>query len=106
MNNINDKDIDMLITSVFERQQLTEEISKSVIKELKRKSRKAQWLSWTRLMGFAFGLPLLAACFAYLLHIGISCSNISPLAYPCLVFPMAAMVYCMTKQLSDFSISE
>lgn len=55
---MNDKDFDKLIAESFERDRMLESINRSVMKEINRTERKTLLHCVLKLVGMAFGIPL------------------------------------------------
>lgn len=55
---MNDKDFDKLIAESFERDRILESINRSVMKEINRTERKTLLHRVLKLVGMAFGIPL------------------------------------------------
>lgn len=58
MKEINDKELDMLINNVFERQELLEEINQQIMKTVKKQHRKSMAYHRLRILAACFGIPL------------------------------------------------
>lgn len=105
-NPLTDQQLDDLIQQTFERQHIADDISVSVMRQLRRQTRRRQLRQWGRAAAFAFGLPLVLLLFGWLLWPFVSQQGQSSIVYACLVFPAAAMLYSLWKAIENFSPSE
>ena len=112
--NLNDEQLDDLIRQSFHRQQTIDEINVSVMKQLRRTSRRRILLQWAKIVAFAFGLPLLLLLFGWLLWLTfsqydapqLSILNCHPTIYAILLLPVAAMLYVTWRAIEHFSPSD
>ncbi len=102
-NPLTDQQLDELIQQTFERQHIADDISVSVMKQLRRQARRSQLLQWGRAAAFAFGLPLVLLLFGWLLWPFVSQQVSSSPIYLSLVFPVAAMLYATWHAIRNFS---
>ena len=57
-NHLTEEGLDALIRQSFERKKIAEDISVSVMKELRRATRRRRLHQWARMVAFSFGLPM------------------------------------------------
>lgn len=100
---LTDQQLDDLICQSFERQQIADDISVAVMKDLRHKARRSRLHLWVRAIAFAFGLPLLLLLFMGLLWPLVSQHDQNPIVYLCLVFPVATMLYAAYHAIKNFS---
>jgi hypothetical protein len=101
-NPLTEQQLDDLILQTFERQQIAEDITVGVMKDLRRQTRRRQLRQWGRAAAFAFGLPLVLLFFGWLLWLFVSQQGQNLIVYVCLVFPAAAMFYGSWKAVEFF----
>lgn len=102
-NPLTEQQLDDLILQTFERQQIAEDITVGVMKDLRRQTRRRQLRQWGRAAAFAFGLPLVLLLFGWLLWPFVSQQGSSSLIYLSLLFPVATMFYAAWKAIDIFS---
>lgn len=103
---MNEQEFDALITTSLERQEVLEEISQVVMREVRHSSRRCQWRSWARLLAFSFGLPLVFLCFLFGIYNLYPYTEIHPYIIVCIVFPTITMILFMIKSIKIFSVKE
>ena len=102
-NPLTEQQLDDLILQTFERQQIAEDITVGVMKDLRRQTRRRQLRQWGRAAAFAFGLPLVLLLFGWLLWPFVSQQVSSSPIYLSLLFPIGAMLYATWHAIRNFS---
>ena len=115
-NYLTEEGLDALIRQSFERKKMADDISASVMKELRRATRRRRLRQWARMVAFSFGLPMVALVFGWLLWSFVSRGSfqlqftlfdsqisLGNWSYLCLVFPVATMVYAFFRAIEKFS---
>lgn len=100
---LTEQQLDDLILQTFERQQIAEDITVGVMKDLRRQTRRRQLRQWGRAAAFAFGLPFVLLLFGWLLWPFVSQQGSSSPIYLSLLFPVATMFYAAWKAIDIFS---
>lgn len=111
---LTNEQLDDLIRQSFSRQEMVEEINLSVMKQLRRNSRRRNLLRWGRIVAFAFGLPLIVLLYGWLLWSSFSQQeafrfSIFDGQLPFLVIlllPIATMLYATWQAIIKFSPSK
>ena len=112
--NMTDEQLDDLIRQTLRRQQMVNEVNISVIKQLRRTTRRRNLLRWGRIVAFSFGLPMLLLLFGWLLWSSFtqqdapqfSIFNWQMSFYVCLLLPIAVMLYATWRAIVNFSPSD
>lgn len=110
-NHLTDEQLDDLILQSLRRQQMVDEINVSVMKQLRRTTRRRSLLRWGRMVAFAFGLPMLLLLFGWLLWSSLcqqdtpqlSLFNCQLPVYTCLLLPVAVMLLATFRAIVIFS---
>lgn len=115
-NHLTEEGLDALIRQSFERKKIAEDISVSVMKELRRATRRRRLYQWARMVAFSFGLPMVMLVFGWLLWSFVSRESLQlqftlfdsqislgNWVYLCLVFPVATMIYAFFRAIEKFS---
>ena len=102
-NPLTEQQLDDLIQQTFEHQHIADDISVSVMRQLRRQARRSQLWQWGRAAAFAFGLPLVLLLFGWLLWPFVSQQGNALPIYICLAFPVATMFYAAWKAIDNFS---
>lgn len=113
---LTEEGLDALIRQSFERKKIAEDISVSVMKELRHATRRRRLHQWTRMVAFSFGLPMVMLVFGWLLWSFVSRGSLQlqftlfdsqislgNWVYLCLVFPVVTMIYAFFRAIEKFS---
>ena len=101
---ITDQMLDELITTSLHRQQVVEDISQDVMKELDSSTHRAWLRKWGRIAAFSFGIPMVLLTFGWLLYSFLSHQNKMSVYYLCLIIPVVVMIYVVKEILEKFSV--
>lgn len=106
MNEFSDHELDKLIRETVERQVIMEEISASVMHNIRRQALKATVRKWARLVAFALGLPLLFLISAFGLHFAYKHIECQPIAITVVVLPIITLIAFAFYEVQNYSIDE
>lgn len=99
---MNDKDFDKLIVESFERDRMLESINRSVMKQVNGTERKTLLLRVLRLVGVAFGIPLLGVSGVSAIICGMKSAG-SDIVLAALVLSLIVLVLSILMMLMKFS---
>ncbi len=107
MKQIDDKELDSLISEALSREAMAEDVCRNVQREIARSRRSRLWRKWLPLVLFSFGVPLLLllSIYAYYLmwqHVAVlrylDCFNLVP---PLVLVGAAGVLIAWFRQTSD-----
>ncbi len=107
MKQIDDKELDSLISEALSREAMAEDVCRDVQWELARSHRRRLWRKWLPLVVFSFGVPFLlllsiSAYYAVWQHVAVlrylDCFNLVP---PLVLVGAAGMLIAWFRQTSD-----
>ena len=101
---MNDQELDKLIMATLEREQTLESLNQTIVKDVRRRARRAWLHKWGRIVVFSFGLPLLLLAFALGIYVAGTLSGLAHLRFVLLI-PLAAVLYLARREMKDFSIA-
>ncbi|MCR5131853.1 MAG: hypothetical protein K6C10_10400 [Prevotella sp.] len=104
-NWISDEEMDSLIATSLERQDILEEINREVMGEVSRTARRETLSRWTRVAAFAFGLPFVLLCFVAGIYYIYKNVEMQPYMWIAFGLSSIAMLFFVGKEIKDFSIS-
>ncbi len=105
MKDMNDKELDSIITATLAREHTIRELNRTIVSEVSRRSRKKVLRRWGRVVAFSFGLPLLLLVFTVGIHLASSRTSLPSQRYLMLI-PLLAMAYITWREMKNFSIAE
>lgn len=106
MELMNDKEFDKLIAESFERNEMLEELNRSIMKDLRRNIHRQRLRRWASIIGFSFGFPIFLVLYGYASYkifvkyegnIEIMCG---------LIITVIAMIAIAWKVAKEFSIEQ
>ena len=98
-------EIDELIRTTLERQQTVEQLNRTIMKDVRRRARRAWLRRWGRIAAFSFGLPLVLLVFVIGMVAAIRHTPNWPIRY-CLVIPVVAMLHFAWYEMKHFSAAD
>lgn len=102
MNNMNDKELDLLFAESAHNKQAVEQINRQVMKTVRRDMRMKIVRQWARMLGLCFGVPMLVVVYVYILFAYMP--DIPQwLMYICYALPLGTLAALYGKNLHDFS---
>lgn len=105
---MNDKDFDKLIAESFERDRMLESINRSVMKEINRTERKTHLHCVLKLVGMAFGIPLVGISGVSAIISGMEKAGsdivLAALVLSLIVFALSALMMLMKFSSESFVI--
>lgn len=105
---MNDKDFDKLIAESFERNRVLESINRSVMKEINRTERKTLLHRVLKLVGMAFGIPLVGISGVSAIISGMEKAGsdivFAALVLSLIVFALSALMMLMKFSSESFVI--
>ena len=103
-NLIPDSELDQLLSDMFQREQVLEQVSERVMQTIRSQRRRAMWKRALRVLAFAFGLPLVAMfCLSTLLPM---LSQSDPRLTVAALIAIAAIVGCLLNSVTDYSVGD
>lgn len=103
MKEMNEQQMDMLITQAMERRHIVEGINKAVMCDVRRMARRRKRQYWKRAVAFSFGMPLVLFVFGVLFGKYVVSAASGTYTLPCIVFPVLTVLYAAWKAVDDFS---
>lgn len=100
---MDDKELDKLITASLERQQTIETLNQVIVKDIRRRARRQQIRRWTRLVAFSFGMPLLLLLFGLGIYVAATQPSLAHLRFVLLI-PLLVTAYFTKREIRNFSI--
>lgn len=102
MNEINDKELDLMFSESAHRQKAVEQISHQVMRTIRRDILKRKVRRWARLLAFCFGLPAAVVMYIFLLRAYMPALP-QELTVCCYAIPLTAIIGLAAKRLHDFT---
>ncbi|MCH5307758.1 MAG: hypothetical protein J1E37_06705 [Prevotella sp.] len=106
MKEMTDEELDLLIGTAFERQQVLEEIHASVMADVRRSALRSALHCWLRLVAFAVGLPMVLLGFAYGMYYVYTSVPLQAPVVAAMLLSSVSMLYYGAKAVQHFSIDE
>ena len=104
MKEMNEKELDALISASFEREELLEQINRSVMTDVRRQAHRAWLRRWGRMAAFAFGVPTVLTCFAYSVYNICTTLPMHPAIVVGLALSATAIIGVSGQTVKEFSI--
>lgn len=106
MKQIEEQELDQLITASFERQDVLDDISLHVMKDIRHSARRAALRRWVRLTAFAFGVPFVLGCFGYGVSFVYRHVAMQPAVVIGLILSVITMIAVAEKTIDEFPVRE
>ena len=105
MKEINDNELDLLISQSLQRQHIFERVSAEALDAAKRHNRQRKAKQALRLVGFAFGVPTFLAIMGYGAY-SISTMNGGVMGYVAATITVVSALAAATYSVANFSLDE
>lgn len=105
-NMLSEQELDKLIEATLEREMLMEQITTTVMSDVKRSARRAWLRKWARIAAFSFGLPLVMLSFAIGINHVFATVEMKPAVVIGLGLSVLTMLIFAFQAINSFSPDE